>query len=71
MMIIKLYDCECGQETLRAECELIECFPDGVADPEYHAALAELKKTGRFWIGGGAAPLALLIGAVATGRSPP
>ena len=62
-MFVKLYDCDQNgtTETFRAQCELIECFPDAPDDPEYQLALAELKRAGRYWVGGGAAPLTLLI----------
>jgi hypothetical protein len=36
--------------------DLRDCFPDA-DDPEYFAALNELQATGRYWTGGGAAPL--------------
>lgn len=39
------------------ECELREAFPD---DDEYETAHAELMQTGRYWAGGGAAPLMFL-----------
>jgi hypothetical protein len=34
---------------------------DGRGDPEYWPAVVELGTTGRYWIGGGAAPLVLLM----------
>ena len=40
------------------ECELRDAFPDD--DSEYEAALAELTTVGRYWAGGGAAPLFML-----------
>lgn len=61
-MNVKIYDVNgYGEETLRSECDLLECFPDGALDDEYLQALAELRDAGRFWVGGGAAPLVLLM----------
>lgn len=48
-----------GIETFADECRLDEAIERG--DPEYYRALVELTKVGRYWIGGGAAPLSLLM----------
>lgn len=48
-----------GFEVLQGECDLTECFPD---DPEMVADTADrLRERGSCWIGGGAAPLSLLM----------
>lgn len=47
--------------TFVAECDLTDCFPDFQDDMDYFHALDELSRVGRFWAGGGAAPLALLM----------
>jgi hypothetical protein len=63
-MRVRIYDCdEAGNETLRCECELGECFPDHPMQhsDEYYTALNELKKVGRYWTGGGEAPLVMLM----------
>ena len=61
-MRVKVYDyTDNGAETYRDEYELVECFGDGKADPDYRPALTELATVGRYWIGGGAAPLVLLM----------
>jgi hypothetical protein len=57
MVRVKIYD-EDGQ-SLRGEAELVDCFPDQEA--EYHAAQDEIAKAGRYWTGGGASPLVLLV----------
>ena len=50
-----------GNETLTGEnVELIECFGDGAADLEYGRASLEINSYGRFWLGGGAAPLCVI-----------
>ena len=60
-MKVKVYDVdsETFAETFRAECDLSECFPDD--DYDRHMAAAELQVCGRTWVGGGAAPLVLLM----------
>lgn len=58
-MQVKIIDVANGIETTRSECDLRECFPDD--DEEYYVALGALKKDGRFWTGGGASPLVLLM----------
>jgi hypothetical protein len=63
-MRVKIFDVDqdTGAETYREHCELIECFPDGRGDPEYWDAVTELVQgPGRYWVGGGAAPLVLLM----------
>jgi hypothetical protein len=59
-MKIKIYavDQNTGVETFDAECDLDEAIERD--DPEYAEALDELQKTGRYWVGGGAAALSLL-----------
>ena len=59
-MRVRCYDVdEDGGERLRTECELDECYPD---DPETLArASNELERAGRYWDGGGAAPVVLLM----------
>lgn len=60
-MRVNVFDVNaCGEETLRCVCDLADCFPDDMGD-EYEQARVELRDAGRFWIGGGAAPLVLLI----------
>jgi hypothetical protein len=61
---VRVYDYVEGHEVFRAECELTECFPDG--GPEYVQAQAYLTLCGRYWAGGGAAPMVLLETAVQT-----
>jgi len=62
-MKVKIFDYTDGSETPvlseGGECDLRECFPDD--DEEYQAALDALKAEGRYWTGGGAAPLVLLM----------
>ena len=58
-MRVKVFDYDKdGTETLRSECELRECFPDD--EEEYHTVFVTLTKDGRYWTGGGAAPLVML-----------
>ena len=60
-MMVRVYDvAPDGAQTYRGEYELLETFGDGAADPEYRLARSELARTGRYWLGGGAAPLILL-----------
>jgi hypothetical protein len=57
-MQVRVYECKDGEETLVNPCaELI----DVLGDDEYISrAHAELKRSGRVWVGGGAQPLFLL-----------
>ncbi len=51
-----------GHEHFERFSGLRDCFPDDDQnDTDYHSALDEIKRCGRVWIGGGAAPLFLLI----------
>lgn len=60
-MKVKIYDHDAnGTEMPPREAHLWECFPDD-NDPEYQLALDALKRDGRYWTGGGAAPLVLLV----------
>jgi hypothetical protein len=64
-MIVKIFDYDpVAGEVFRAQCDLHECFPDDSRDPngvsEFLVALGELNRSGRYWVGGGAAPLVLL-----------
>lgn len=53
-----------GAETYRSSCELSECFPDeGPIGDDFRDALADLRSHGRHRLGGGAAPLVLLLDA--------
>lgn len=57
-MRVRIYDVDAeGSETFRATCELRDCFP---VDDDYYNAMSELTRSGRYWGGGGAAPLVLL-----------
>lgn len=52
--------------TVAATCDLLECSPDADHyDPEsahaLEALLRELNRVGHYWVGGGAAPLILLM----------
>ena len=62
-MKVTVYHCDAttGAERPGETCELLDVFGDGREDPEYRPAVAELTKTGRYWLGGGAAPLVLLM----------
>ena len=63
-MKVKVYDISHnGDETFRAECDHSECFPNdqGYNDDESEIALDQLRTSGRYWAGGGAAPLVLLM----------
>jgi hypothetical protein len=61
-MRVNVYDHDqnTGEESLQARnVDLEECFPnDRVA---YYTAREELERAGRYWVGGGAAPLVLLL----------
>lgn len=49
-----------GTETLRSEnVTLLDCFPD--KDDEYYTAQRYLERDGRYWGGGGATPLFLIM----------
>jgi len=62
----KIYDIDRdGAETFRCESLLADCFPDDL--DELAAAHAELKVSGRYWCGGGAAELCLLVWLPTTG----
>jgi hypothetical protein len=59
-MQVKIYDYpENGAETLRGVSTLRDCFPDDAQ--ERRAAELSLRTYGRYWAGGGAAPLVLLM----------
>ena len=59
-MQVRIYDIDDkDNETFRAQCELRDCFPDD--DSEFEAALDYLCRVGRYYAGGGAAPLTLLM----------
>jgi hypothetical protein len=62
-MHVKIYDIDDnGNETFRSLCDLRECFPIGPdTSAEYIVAHDELDRVGRYWVGGGAAPLVLMI----------
>ncbi len=58
-MRVKIYDvAENGSEIFRSQCDHSECFPDD--DNESAECLRRLQCDGRYWTGGGAAPLTLL-----------
>jgi hypothetical protein len=48
-----------GSEQFERHSQLRDCFPDN--EDDYHRAIDEIKLAGRVWVGGGAAPLFLLI----------
>jgi hypothetical protein len=50
---------EDGTEVFERYSELRDCFPED--DIGYEEAYYEIGQVGRFWVGGGAAPLFLLI----------
>ncbi len=54
---VNVYDGETMEQT-GSNVLLIDCFPDDL--DEQAAAMAVLKRDGRYWAGGGAAPLVLL-----------
>ena len=59
-MQVKIYDIdETGNETLRSQCELRDCFPDD--EDNFQHAWAELKRSGRVLVGGGAESLTLIM----------
>jgi hypothetical protein len=47
--------------TFERECELTDAINPEWDRDEYEAARVELERAGRYWIGGGAAPLGLLM----------
>ena len=58
-MLVKIYEHDGqGNECYSHECDHSECFD---CTDESYAALCELKASGRYWVGGGAAPLVLLM----------
>lgn len=58
-MIVRIYDYDDqGNQTFRGEANVFDCFPDN--PEESRRARFELEKAGRYWAGGGAAPLVLL-----------
>jgi|HubBroStandDraft_4_1064222.scaffolds.fasta_scaffold01416_12 hypothetical protein len=64
-MRVKVYkiDQNTGEETFERTCDLTDLFPerDEGDEPAYADAHNELAQVGRVWIGGGAAPLFLLV----------
>lgn len=61
-MQVRIYDCDGhGNEAVRCQCELRDCFPDD--EETFQTALTELKRSGRVWMGGGAEPLVILMSA--------
>ena len=60
-MNVKIYDInqDTGEQTFRAVAYLADAMASD--DDEYSAARAELQRSGRYWVGGGAAPLVLLM----------
>jgi hypothetical protein len=61
-MKVRVYDTdEIGNETLRCECELRDCFPDEIE--EFYRVEDEIKRAGRCWVGGGGAPMIIIMGA--------
>lgn len=53
---------EDGSEQFERFSELRDCFPDDDQnDSDYHAAAAEIQRSGRVWVGGGGSPMFLLI----------
>lgn len=59
-MRVKTYHIDnAGNETFQSACDHSNCFPDDAE--EAALALDQLRHTGRYWTGGGAAPLFLLM----------
>lgn len=53
-----------GAETYRTTCPLSECFPEqGPIGDDFRDAMTYLRRHGRYRLGGGAAPLVLLLNA--------
>lgn len=48
-------------KTFERECDLEDCIQTTYDAETYHAAQIELANKGRYWLGGGACPLALLV----------
>ena len=61
-MRVNVFDvAEDGTETVTAENVILsDCFPGIENDDEYHTAHLNLDKCGRYWCGGGAAPLRVI-----------
>jgi hypothetical protein len=63
-MIVKVFTVnqDTGAQTFVHHSELRDCFPDDDQnDTEYQNARDEIGQVGRAWIGGGAAPLFLVV----------
>jgi hypothetical protein len=60
MLKVKVYECRDGAEVLFGECPLPECVPDYEAG-EYAQLEATILKNGLAYVGGGAAPLFMLV----------
>ena len=59
-MKVKTYEITAnGSEIFLAHCDHSDCFPDD--DAEREECLRRLRCDGRYWAGGGAAPLTLLM----------
>jgi hypothetical protein len=60
-MLVKVYEvnADAGTETFLHHSDLRDCFPDD--DGQYDDVRAMLQTVGRTWIGGGGAPLFLLM----------
>ena len=59
-MRVKIFDIDHnGNETFRDLGHLDECFPE--RDAEYYRAMVQLRMVGRYWGGGGASPMFLLL----------
>lgn len=60
-MLVRVLECKDGIETECAPRDLREMLGDD--DEDYYRAVEEIKRSGRVWIGGGAAPLFLAFAA--------
>lgn len=61
-MRVNTYEIDAAGERLNAEnITLIDCFPGPENGDEYLLAYTELERTGRYWGGGGASPLFLIM----------
>lgn len=61
-MRVKVYEVDAeGHETCTGIHDTRECFPGPENDAERALAEAELQRTNRYWGGGGASPLFLLL----------
>jgi hypothetical protein len=59
-MHVKVYDVTTnGSEMFRAHCDHSDCFPDD--EIERQECLRRLQCDGRYWTGGGAVPLTLIM----------